>query len=84
MSPERLNGEPYNNNTDIWSLGLLLLECKLGRNPLVGDGKGGVFDMLSQINTFEFPELPENTSKLFFDFVKACMVKDPKIRPTSE
>jgi len=34
MSPERLKGEPYSNNTDIWSLGLMLLECKIGRNPL--------------------------------------------------
>jgi len=46
MSPERLKGEAYTNNTDIWSLGLLLLECKLGWNPLTKGGNGSFFDVL--------------------------------------
>lgn len=33
MSPERLKGESYFSDTDIWSLGLLLVECVLGRFP---------------------------------------------------
>lgn len=46
MSPERLKGEPYTNNTDIWSLGLLLLECILGKNPLTSNENGAFFDVL--------------------------------------
>lgn len=84
MSPERLKGEPYNNNTDIWSLGLLLLECKLGKNPLEQGGSGAIWDVLKKIDEFEFPDLPESTSKLFYDFIKQCMIKDPKERPTAE
>lgn len=30
MSPERLRGESYYPDTDIWSLGLVVLECALG------------------------------------------------------
>ncbi len=33
MSPERLWGEPYYADTDIWSLGLIILECALGHFP---------------------------------------------------
>ena len=33
MSPERFKGEHYNANTDIWSLGLTVMECALGFYP---------------------------------------------------
>jgi serine/threonine protein kinase len=33
MSPERLRGKPYTMSSDVWSLGLVLLECLLGDCP---------------------------------------------------
>lgn len=33
MSPERFRGESYSWDTDLWSLGLTLLECAWGRFP---------------------------------------------------
>jgi len=33
MSPERLWGEAYYADTDIWSLGLIILECAIGKYP---------------------------------------------------
>jgi serine/threonine protein kinase len=33
MSPERIKGESYYSDTDIWSLGLLMVECVTGRFP---------------------------------------------------
>ena len=33
MSPERLRGEAYYADTDIWSLGLIILECAIGKYP---------------------------------------------------
>ena len=33
MSPERIKGEQYNNRSDIWSLGLIILEMATGEYP---------------------------------------------------
>mmetsp|Transcript_29219 Transcript_29219/g.61497 ORF Transcript_29219/g.61497 Transcript_29219/m.61497 type:complete len:437 (-) Transcript_29219:291-1601(-) len=33
MSPERIRGKPYAMSSDVWSLGLVLLECVLGKSP---------------------------------------------------
>lgn len=41
MSPERIQGHSYSFNTDVWSLGLLLLECAVGRYPYPPEGEAG-------------------------------------------
>jgi serine/threonine protein kinase len=33
MSPERIKGESYYSDTDLWSMGLLMVECVTGRFP---------------------------------------------------
>jgi serine/threonine protein kinase len=33
LKPERLKGESYFSDTDIWSLGLVLVESALGKFP---------------------------------------------------
>lgn len=33
MSPERLNGEEYSFDCDIWSVGMMALQCLTGRLP---------------------------------------------------
>lgn len=35
MSPERIRGDEYSANCDVWSLGLCLMEFALGRFPYV-------------------------------------------------
>ncbi len=37
MSPERIKGESYSFNSDVWSLGLLLVQCAIGRFPYTGE-----------------------------------------------
>jgi serine/threonine protein kinase len=34
MSPERVKAQNYGMESDIWSLGMLLIECLLGKHPL--------------------------------------------------
>ena len=34
MAPERIRGEPYSYAADIWSIGILTIECAEGRHPL--------------------------------------------------
>ena len=42
MSPERIRNQPYDYASDIWSLGLTLIECATGRYPYMGPPAGGV------------------------------------------
>ena len=37
MSPERISGDPYSVKSDVWSLGITLVELALGRFPFVQD-----------------------------------------------
>ena len=50
MSPERLRGKPYTTPSDVWSLGLVLLECVRGDSPFE--------DASSIVSVFEiFPQV---------------------------
>ena len=42
MSPERFQAEKFSFPSDIWSLGLVVLECYLGSFPIVGSKNGYV------------------------------------------
>ena len=44
MSPERIEGGGYTFSSDIWSFGLSLMACALGRFPI--DTEGGYWGML--------------------------------------
>ncbi|BGP11419.1 MAP kinase kinase (MEK) [Rhodotorula toruloides] len=37
MSPERISGEPYTVKSDVWSLGITLIEIAIGRFPFSSD-----------------------------------------------
>jgi serine/threonine protein kinase len=41
MSPERISGSCYSFDSDVWSLGLSMMECAEGRFPYTADCKGG-------------------------------------------
>ncbi|KAK0543282.1 MAP kinase kinase (MEK) [Tilletia horrida] len=55
MSPERIQGEQYSVKSDVWSLGITVIELALGRFPFAGgdeddedgDGSGDVPDELT-------------------------------------
>lgn len=49
MSPERLSGKPYSFASDIWSLGITLVECALGQYPYPAYSSSNYFVLLSQI-----------------------------------
>ena len=87
MSPERLKGEGYYADTDIWSLGLVLLECALGKFPfkLKNDlEQVGYFDILISFEKNEPMELPEDSfSDEFRDFIKICLNKKPGMRSSA-
>ncbi|KAG0651376.1 kinase sty2 [Hyphodiscus hymeniophilus] len=95
MAPERISGGgisqaganpgggTYSVQSDIWSLGLTIIECALGRYPYPPETYSNIFSQLSAIVDGDPPDLPEEGySPLARDFVRGCLNKIPKLRPT--
>ena len=84
LAPERLTSRRnnYNIKSDVWSLGITLIELATGRNPYY-DCKSE-FAATERIITEPPPSLPEGFSPEFKDFVASCLQKDPDNRPDYE
>ncbi|XP_047151738.1 mitogen-activated protein kinase kinase 2-like [Vigna umbellata] len=91
MSPERINGSQrgYNYKSDIWSLGLILLECALGRFPYTPEDQSeiweSIFELIETIVDKPPPIPPSGQfSTEFCSFISACLQKDPKNRLSAQ
>jgi mitogen-activated protein kinase kinase len=93
MAPERIQGQSYTITSDVWSLGVSLLEVAQHRFPFPADGtemqpRAGLIDLLTYIVRQPIPKLkdePENNIKWgdsFKYFVECCLEKEPKRRAT--
>lgn len=88
MSPERISGSSYDYSSDIWSLGMVMLECAIGRFPYIEseDQQNGpsYFELLQAIVGSPPPSAPpDQFSPEFCSFISDCIQKDPKDRWTS-
>ncbi|XP_057536264.1 mitogen-activated protein kinase kinase 6 [Amaranthus tricolor] len=88
MSPERISGSSYDYSCDIWSLGMVMLECAIGRFPYIQSedevGAPSYFELLAAIVGNPAPCAPSDQfSPEFCCFISACIQKDPKDRWTS-
>lgn len=90
MAPERIQGHPYSVTSDVWSLGLTLLEVAQARFPFnLGKMANTLppIELLMLILTFT-PELkddPEHNivwSKSFKSFIEYCLRKKSRERPS--
>ena len=83
MAPEILKqNEGYTHKTDIWSLGLVLIEIVSGKMPY--DGMKFMESMV-QIISKDPPKLPkEGHSSALVDFVDQCLKIDPSKRASAE
>jgi mitogen-activated protein kinase kinase len=87
--PERIRGLPYNISSDVWSLGLTILEVASNRFPFPpeGDPPLGPIDLLSYVVSMPVPELQDDPQagvkwgRALRDFVERCLEKDPAKRP---
>ncbi|XP_068745098.1 dual specificity mitogen-activated protein kinase kinase 5-like isoform X2 [Montipora capricornis] len=90
MAPERILGDEYNIQSELWSLGVSLLEMALGRFPYPTEKRGSAETFLPiallQCIVHENPPcLPEDKfSPAFVNFVSQCMQKSPPARLTPE
>ena len=93
MAPERITGQSYTITSDVWSLGVTLLEVAAHKFPFPADGEGmapraGLIDLLTYIVRQPTPTLkdePENNIKWsdnFKYFVDCCLEKQGDRRAT--
>ncbi|KEP48436.1 putative PBS2-tyrosine kinase of the MAP kinase kinase family protein [Rhizoctonia solani 123E] len=89
MAPERIKGESLNNlgtytvSSDVWSLGLSIIELGVGSYPYPPETYSNVFAQLTAIVHGPPPELPEGKySSTAVEFVSSCMIKEPTKRAT--
>ncbi|CAF1663511.1 unnamed protein product, partial [Adineta ricciae] len=80
MSPEVILQHKYDYSADIWSLGITAIELVKGEPPYADLHPMRV---LFQIPKTPPPQLAENHSKSFREFVEACLQKNPEHRPTA-
>ncbi|KAL4965138.1 dual-specificity mitogen-activated protein kinase kinase [Aspergillus stella-maris] len=93
MAPERITGQSYTITSDVWSLGVTLLEVAQHRFPFPADGtemqpRAGLIDLLTYIVRQPIPKLkdePQNGIKWssnFKYFIECCLEKEPPRRAT--
>ncbi|KAJ5678979.1 MAP kinase kinase MKK2/SSP33 [Penicillium macrosclerotiorum] len=93
MAPERITGQSYTITSDVWSLGVTLLEVAQHRFPFPADGtemqpRAGLIDLLTYIVRQPIPKLkdePDNNirwSDNFKYFIECCLEKEPPRRAT--
>ncbi|KAL4873844.1 hypothetical protein BDV12DRAFT_54044 [Aspergillus spectabilis] len=94
MAPERIagggvqqsgatSGGTYSVQSDIWSLGLSIIECAIGRYPYPPETFNNIFSQLHAIVHGDPPTLPNSEySDDAHSFVNACLDKNPKNRPS--
>ncbi|KAL1856195.1 MAP kinase kinase Wis1 [Paecilomyces lecythidis] len=94
MAPERIAGGgvqqagsqstgTYSVQSDVWSLGLSIIECAMGRYPYPPETFNNIFSQLHAIVHGEPPSLPDTGySEEAHDFVRACLNKTPNSRPS--
>lgn len=83
MAPEVIQGEPYDQSADIWSLGITAYEMATGKPPYYNLH---AMRALFLIPTNDPPRLDETNggwSDNFRSFVSACLQKDPSQRPSA-
>lgn len=88
MAPERIKGESQNKlgtytvSSDVWSLGLSIIEIAYGQYPYPPETYENVFAQLTAIVNGPPPEMPDSYSEVAHDFVEHCLRKEPERRAT--
>jgi hypothetical protein len=82
MAPERLRGDLYNWSSDVWAVGVIVLEAITGTHPF--GGRLEMFALEKAICREAPPTPPAGTPAEIVEFVQLCLRKDaqgPQGRP---
>eukprot|EP00250_Pteridium_aquilinum_P024855 c29704_g1_i1 orf=387-1445(-) len=85
MSPERVSGHTHSYDSDVWSLGLVMLECALGYFPYLApvqnEGWLNFYELLDAIVNQPPPLASRDQfSPEFCSFISGCLQKEPTYR----
>ena len=87
MAPERIDADLYYINCDVWSLGIIIMECILGFYPYIIYNNNALPNSVWVVHELiENNPVPQLDKKIYslelIDFKNKCLIKDPKKRPT--
>lgn len=82
MAPEVIKQEAQGVEVDIWSVGCTVLEMATGSPPW-SDFSTPVAAMLHIASTEDTPHIPDYLSHEAQDFLRLCLQRDQKLRPTA-
>src|SRR4051812_41148031 len=78
FSPEQVTGEPVGSPTDIYALGIVLIECLTGQRPFEG---GAMEVALARVN--RSPDIPATLPEQWRTLLRAMTLRDPAQRPSA-
>ncbi|KDE06769.1 NEK protein kinase [Microbotryum lychnidis-dioicae p1A1 Lamole] len=81
MSPELINGQPYDVKSDIWALGCLIYELCAGHPPFHEARTQP--ELAVMIREGKIPDLPKPYTAHLGQVVKAMLKQSPKHRPNT-
>ncbi|MCJ1322498.1 MAP kinase kinase (MEK) [Xylographa vitiligo] len=93
MAPERIQGAKYSIKSDVWSVGLTVMELAIGRFPFDASetaaggreaGPSGILDLLQQIVHEPPPKLPKSSAfpAILDEMIQSCLRNNQDERPT--
>ena len=83
MAPERIAGQEHSAPSDLWSLGIICVECAQGFHPY--RHVSSYYDLIVEIGEMPPPSLPVGRfSSSLCDLVRACLSAEPRARPSCE
>ena len=81
LSPELCEEKPYNNKSDIWSLGCVLYEMCALVPPFRADDMQGLYKMVVKA---KYPRIPDHFSQEMATVIKFMLQTAPANRPTCD
>eukprot|EP00468_Gymnochlora_sp_CCMP2014_P013552 CAMPEP_0167746712 /NCGR_PEP_ID=MMETSP0110_2-20121227/3866_1 /TAXON_ID=629695 /ORGANISM="Gymnochlora sp., Strain CCMP2014" /LENGTH=1248 /DNA_ID=CAMNT_0007631509 /DNA_START=186 /DNA_END=3929 /DNA_ORIENTATION=- len=76
MAPELVKEQPYNHTADLWSLGVILYELRVGKPPFFTNNIYKLIRMIVNDPVRYPPSIPAQMRS----FLELLLVKDPKLR----
>src|SRR6185369_4300076 len=80
IAPEVLNGNPYTQESDIYSFGVLMTVISTGQQPFNDKAHG--YGLMLEVCKGLRPAFSNNTPKIYIELAYKCMDADPDNRPT--